>query len=187
MQAESTIPGALQRVAALLADWPHPAALVGGVAIVARVRPRFTEDIDVALVVEPGDEPQLLERLEAHGFAYDEVETREFLQGGLVRAWLPPSREAGIGLDLMFATDRFFRAVIQRATVLDLGGVRLPVATVEDLLLMKLDAYRTVDLDDIISIKDAFERELDMRYVSQQAEHLDVIERLRVYFDANED
>ena len=47
----SGLVSALADCAQLLADWNERAAIVGGVAFVARVRGRLTEDIDVAVVV----------------------------------------------------------------------------------------------------------------------------------------
>ena len=44
------------------------------------------------------------------------------------------------------------------------------MATVEDLLVMKLDANRPLDLDDAIAIKDAFAEKLDLAYVRRQAD-----------------
>ncbi|MBI2377747.1 MAG: nucleotidyl transferase AbiEii/AbiGii toxin family protein [Deltaproteobacteria bacterium] len=116
--SEPSLDLALERVAALLAEWPSAAAIIGGIAIVARVRPRFTEDIDVAIIVPDGDAPKLLELLRRHGFDFDDDETRSFMEGGLVRAWAPPNRALGVGLDLLFANDAFFQALIARATPL---------------------------------------------------------------------
>src|SRR5207244_1258706 len=97
----------------------------------------------------------MLETATRHGFAYDPVETREFLEGGLARLWAPPSKEAGFGLDLLLVDSDFFEEVVRRAEPIEMGGVTLPVATLEDLVLLKLDAHRPIDIDDILAIKDA--------------------------------
>lgn len=54
------------------------------------------------------------------------------------------------------------------------GHATVSVATVEDLLLLKLDANRPIDLDDAIAIKDAFEETLDRRYLAEQGDVLDL-------------
>ena len=65
--------------------------------------------------------------------------------------------------------------ILARATPLNLGRCTLPVASVEDLLLMKLEANRPVDLD---AIKDAFADTLDRAYLRAEAARLDVVARL---------
>lgn len=173
---------ALTRVQGFVQAWGRPAAVIGGIAIVARVRPRTTQDVDLLILATPDEGDRLLELARAHGYEYDEEETREFLAGGFVRLWGPPSRAAGFGLDLLFADSEFLQDVIRRTSPLDLGGVSLPVASIEDLLLLKLEAHRLEDLDDIIAIKDAFEGSIDMDYLTRAAETLGLGDRLETYF-----
>lgn len=45
---------ALRRLAAFLSEWGRGAALIGGMAVVVRVPPRFTDDLD-AIVDVPKD------------------------------------------------------------------------------------------------------------------------------------
>jgi predicted nucleotidyltransferase len=85
-------------------------------------------------------------------------------------------------VDLIFVDSTFLDDVVRRATPIDLGVVTLPVATTEDLLLLKLEAHRTEDLDDILAIKDACAEQLDMTYVRAQAGRLGLLERLELYF-----
>ena len=53
----------------------------------------------------------------------------------------------------------------------------------EDLVLLKLDANRPVDIDDILSIKDAFGATLDYAYLDSWADQLRIRDRLDLYFD----
>jgi hypothetical protein len=177
-----TLPEALRRLAGFLAEWGRPAAIVGGAAMVLRIRARPTRDIDLVLAVEPGGTDRLLDALVRHGYAYDAEETRQFLEGGLVRLWGPPDRATGFGLDVLFVDSPFMELVVQRAARTDLGGVELPVASAEDLLLMKLDANRPVDFEDAIAIKDAVGEALDLEYLRQQAAGLDLTRRLALLF-----
>lgn len=173
---------AVQRLAGLVADGQLRVALIGGVAIVARVRPRTTLDIDILVAAKVQDGEGLLRKAEEHGYAYDAQETQEFLPGGLVRLWGPPSRALGIGLDILFADSPFLNKVLARATPLDLGSATLPVATVEDLLILKLEAHRLEDLDDIIAIKDGLGEQLDLGYLQVELEALGLLDRFQIYF-----
>lgn len=152
-------PLGLARLAGFVSSWPHPAALVGGTAMVARVRARASSDTDL-VIVAPSPAPELLEHAVRHGYGYDATGIEGWLEGGLVRLDGP---EAGV--DLLIADDPFLRQVARRATVVRFGAVELPVATTEDLLLMKLAAPRPVDLDDASAIKDAFGGSLDRVYL----------------------
>jgi predicted nucleotidyltransferase len=152
-------PFGLDRVCAFLDAWPHPAAVVGGLAVVLRVRPRLTRDVDLVAVV-PDDRRVLLDHLRASGYVWNEDDIEEWLDGGLVRA-----RCATAALDVIVADDPFLVDVARRAEPVTVEGRALPVATLEDLLLLKLEAGRPQDLDDALAIKDAFADRLDKGYL----------------------
>ena len=71
---------------------------------------------------------------------------------------------------------------MSRATPVVLGDATLPVATVEDLLVLKLEADRPQDIDDILAIKDAFAERLDLHYVRGHTDRLGISDRLDLYF-----
>ncbi|MCC7534589.1 MAG: nucleotidyl transferase AbiEii/AbiGii toxin family protein [Deltaproteobacteria bacterium] len=178
-----TLSEALARLARFATAWGHPYALVGGGAIVARVQPRLTTDLDLVIAVPEGGADALLALARIHGYAFDEQETRELLEGGLVRLWGPPSVNEGIGVDLMFVDSAFLEQVVERATPLDIAGATLQVASVEDLLLMKLEAGRPQDLDDAIAIKDAFGDRVDRAYLAAWARQLGIERELGSLLD----
>ena len=86
-------------------------------------------------------------------------------------------------MDLLFADDDFLQDVIRRATVVSLGDVQFPTATLEDLVLLKLLANRPIDIDDVLAIKDAFIGELDFDYLATQAAAIGVVDALGFHFD----
>lgn len=175
---DNTFQSEFRRLAGFIKEWRAPCAVVGGAAIIARVQPRFTDDLDLAITVSPTDHQRLLTLARAHGYDFDPKETRDFIEGGLVRLWGPPSKEAGIGLDLLFTVDPLTRSVVQRATPMQIFDVWLPVASPEDLLLMKLEANRGVDVDDAIGIKTVFASSLDREYLNDWADKLGIRARL---------
>ena len=173
---------ALGRLASLLAEWPAPAAIVGGIGIVARVRPRLTTDVDLVITVPLDGVGALLSLAQRHGWEHDSAETAELVKGGLARFWGPPSRAEGVGLDLLFVDSDFLAGLVARATPVAIGDATLPVATVEDLLVMKLEAHRPQDIDDILAIKDAFADCLDSDYVRKHTTALGISDQLELYF-----
>jgi predicted nucleotidyltransferase len=103
------------------------------------------------------------------------------VEGGLVQLWGPPDRRTGVGLDLLFADDALSREVLGRATPVEVDGVPIPVASPEDLILMKLDANRPTDLDDVIALRDAFDASLDRAYLTRMAIHLGIEARVAAF------
>lgn len=173
----------LERLSEFLRDWGRPAAIIGGMAIIARVAARATDDLDALVVATPADGPSLLEVAARHGYTWDAATIQEFLAVGLVRLDPPPGEVSGVPVDLIFADSLFLETVVGRAVPILLGRATLPVATIEDLLLLKLAAERPVDVDDILRIKDAFSRELDYPYLTIQAERLGLGSRLKLYLE----
>ncbi|MBI4705275.1 MAG: nucleotidyl transferase AbiEii/AbiGii toxin family protein [Deltaproteobacteria bacterium] len=183
MEEADAFGAALVRLGGLLAAWPHPAAVIGGVAIGARVLPRTTLDIDVVIAVPQGSERELREHALRHGFLQDPEQSDELLDAGLLRLHTPPSPQEGVGLDVILVDSRFLEQVVARASRVDLGLATLPVASVEDLLLLKLEANRPQDIDDILAIKDACAGFLDLAYVRAEAQRLGVSDLLALYFE----
>jgi predicted nucleotidyltransferase len=143
-------------------------ALVGGLAVSARARPRTTQDVDVAIAVS-GDQQaeQLIATLRAWGY---EVQTvlEQTTKGRLATVRLVPPRdvaqvpvgleeESGVPLvDLLFASSGIEPEVVVSAkAVTILPGLRPPVATTGHLLALKVlaeQANRPQDLSDAIAL-----------------------------------
>jgi len=164
----------LARLARFLTDWGHPFAIVGGVAVIARAQARVTFDVDVAITVPRGREGELLAAAEEHGFSYDADETRHLIDGGLVRLAIPGG---GPGADLMFVDGPFLEELVARATPVAFGALSLPVATTEDLLLMKLESHRPRDIDDAFALLLAGGPALDRDALARRAQALGIGER----------
>jgi len=177
-----TLPSALARAIALMQDLGLRYALIGGGAIIARVRTRATEDLDLLVSPLPADIDSMLEAASRRGYSFDPAE-RELFDEGLVRLWGPPGRGEGVGLDLIVADSPYLAEVIERATPVDLGSGAPSCATLEDLVLLKLEAHRAIDIDDVLAIKDTFRDALDMDYIRTAASSLGLLDRVALYFD----
>lgn len=182
MTLRDTLPAAVARLSRFTHELARPCALIGGVAVIARVFVRATKDIDLLVSCPANEAHALLEVAARHGYAWEESDVQDFLEAGLLRMWGPPSRREGLGLDILLTDSPFNEQVVARATSVEVLGTRVAVATPEDLLLMKLDANRPIDLDDAIAIKDAFADGLDQGYLRAQADRIgeDVRRRLDV-------
>lgn len=158
------------------------AAVIGGLAIIARVKPRTTDDLDIVVAATAADVPRLLEAARGCGYRWKEGDVPDFIEMGLMRLESAAGKENGYGLDIIFADGEMLARVVERATPVSFGGLMLPVATLEDLVLLKLDANRPVDIDDVLSIKDAFGATLDFAYLQRCADELRIRDRLDLYF-----
>jgi predicted nucleotidyltransferase len=109
-----------------------PYLLVGGLASAALGRPRASADID--LLVTPHDARRALQALADAGFDTDEINPH----------WLFKAIKCGVLLDLLFKMkgDIYLDAeMLARATTQVIGGLPVPVAPREDLVVVKALAH----------------------------------------------
>lgn len=159
----------------LIRAWQKPCAVIGGAAMVLRVRARPTRDIDIVIAATREDVDDVLEVARDLAWQYDEdPQSRELAEEGLIQLYRPGDRRSSFGVDLICVDGPFLERVVARATPVTIGATTLPVATVEDLLLLKLEAGRGIDVDDAIAIKDAFGPTLDRSYLAEQADAIGV-------------
>jgi predicted nucleotidyltransferase len=116
-------------------------ALAGGLAVSVRTEPRFTRDIDVAVVVD--DDPaaeRIIFALRHRGYTI--TATVEHLTAGrLATARLTPpgEPEGGILIDLLLASSGVEAEIVAAAERLEVfPGVTVPVCTAAHLVVLKL-------------------------------------------------
>src|SRR5438067_6875625 len=109
-----------------------PFLVIGGVASAVWGRPRYTQDID--LMVRPHDAKHALEVLEEAGF--DTQETFEH--------WLYKGLKNGVIVDVLFQSSGGIyldEEMLERRVLREFGGLKLPLAAPEDLIVMKAIAH----------------------------------------------
>lgn len=156
----------LATAAAVLARAGRDFALVGGLAVSARVEPRFTRDIDLAVAVRDDvDAEALVRHFTNAGFgiaALVEHETAKRL--ATVRLLPPGGHEEGAVVDLLFASSGIERDIIERAELVTVvPDLTVAVATVSDLLVLKLlardDVRRPQDRVDALALAGRLDEE----------------------------
>lgn len=154
----------LQRTKLHLQDVGAKFAIVGGLAVTVRGRPRFTHDIDFAIAVD-GDAmaEQILGYLIRYGYRPVEELDRTDRERLATMRLLPPggtlemleNDEIPI-VDLLFASCGIENEVVADAKLFSVfPGVRLPVALAPHLIAMKVlsnSPRRPQDLADIQSL-----------------------------------
>ena len=157
-----------------------PYAVMGGIAASAWGLPRFTHDIDVAVNLRASETGPLLRTLEERGYVIPE----EFRRGWSDR--LAGTRKLAVkrllgkhvwDVDVFLAESDFLRSALRRRRLVDLDGRQTPLITPEDLIVMKLLAWRPKDqgdIDDLLLVVGA----LDEAYLREWAERLAIRDRL---------
>lgn len=160
-------------VAALrdLATWLHdtqvPGIIIGGVAASLLGRPRVTRDVDALVIVDEREWELFLANGRTYGFIPRLSEPLTFARQA--RVLLLRHETSGIDIDIAFGALPFEEESISRSTWRTIGGVSLPLPTVEDLIIMKAIAHRPRDIVDIESLLDTHPK-LDLRRVRRWVE-----------------
>jgi predicted nucleotidyltransferase len=131
----------LQRVALLLTSARHPWALVGGLAVSARVEPRFTRDIDLTVAVASDEEAEALVRhMMSEGFIVAATLEHDALHRLATVRLLPPGESIdGIVVDLLFASSGIEPEICEAAEPVEVAsGLTVPVARAGHLLAQKI-------------------------------------------------
>ena len=151
----NALEAALRRIATDLDLHHRQWALVGGFAVSARAEPRFTRDIDAAVMVDnDADSEELVRSLLGSRYRLlASVEQDETGRLATVRLACPVDDEAVV-VDLLFASSGIEHEITQSAELTEIvPGLRLPIATTGHLIALKLlardDQTRPQDLMDL--------------------------------------
>lgn len=133
-------------------------ALVGGIAVTARARPRLTRDADVAIAAKDDTDAeaivQSLLRLKYRALAVMEHGPSGRL--ATVRMRMPESSQEGADADLLFASSGIEREIVDDAQPIEVLGVLAPVARRGHLIALKLlarnDDARPNDRADLLAL-----------------------------------
>jgi len=151
----NTLEAALRRLAADLELHHREWALVGGFAVSARAEPRFTRDIDAAVLVDDdADSEDLVRSLLAQRYGLL-ASVEQDHTGSLATVRLAcPVGDGDVVVDLLFASSGIEPEIIQAADMTEVvPGLDLPIATTGHLIALKVlardDQSRPQDLADL--------------------------------------
>lgn len=141
---------ALKAVVRLISALEQPAAIIGGIAVIAHGFARATGDIDLAVVALPDQVPQLLRAATSAGFRARIRDAASFAQKNYVL--LLEHVSTGVPVDLSLALQDFERRALTKPVSRKLGAVTVPVAPLTALLIYKMVASRPKDVDDVLAL-----------------------------------
>lgn len=147
MTADAALLAALAACASALRHIGRPAMIIGGLAVIARGVPRQTVDIDATMWAEGLDVDVILPTLAAEGLVPRAADAVAFARERHVL--LLRHEPTGTPLELILACLPFERSALERAELVDFGGVSVPAAIPEDLIIYKAVAWRDRDRSDV--------------------------------------
>lgn len=120
---------------------------IGGLAVALVGRPRITEEIDGIVLLEKMSVREFLRRARAGGFPYRVPDAAAFAEES--RVFLLRHAETSVPIDLSIGFLPFEEETVRRANAISVKGLEVPVATPEDLVVLKAIAGRPRDIVDI--------------------------------------
>ena len=127
--------------------------------------PRVTQDVDLALLAGFGSEDSFIAPLLA-AYTPRIANAAEFARQHRTVLLQAP---AGAGIDVSLAGSPFEERMIDRATPFEFEpGIAIRTCSAEDLVVLKLFAYRALDIRDAESVVLRKKREIDWGYISDQ-------------------
>lgn len=151
----------LRRIFGDLSSLGRHGALVGGLAVSVRTEPRFTRDVDVAVVVsDDADAERLIHAMQERGYrAFGLVEQAATSRLAAIRLEnaVEANGRGGDVVDLLFASSGIEAEIVTAADSVEiLPGVRIPVATTGHLIALKVlshdDKKRPIDRADLLAL-----------------------------------
>jgi len=159
-----------------------PYAIIGGVAACLQSKVRATADIDVVISTDETKLDALVADAKAHGFTPRRADPVGF--AAVNRIVLLTHLGDEINVDMSLADLAFERELIAKAKRIAALGVRVPLARPEELIAMKVLAFRNRDVRDIESLLDAHPR-INLKQVTRwvtllavAAEQPEILDRL---------
>jgi predicted nucleotidyltransferase len=149
----------------LLAWWRKAqirGVIIGGLAVAFRGKARTTRDVDAVIFLEGVRLSNFLGLGERFSFQPRIPDALAYAREN--RVLLLHHGASNVRVDLSLGALPFENAVLERAQTVKVGRLAVPVATVEDLLVLKAIANRTVDKGDMEGLLD-LNADVDIAYV----------------------
>jgi hypothetical protein len=162
--AETELTEAVRRLAVVFARRQISHALIGGLAVGLRGRPRATKDADFVVSVPALALPGLLNDLIAEGFQIDVADA--------IRQWsadrLLVFSIGQVRIDWMQPVIPLYATVLKTALPEQWQDAQVRVATLEGLILTKMVAFRSQDQADIETLLVANRDTVDLELIRRE-------------------
>jgi Nucleotidyl transferase AbiEii toxin, Type IV TA system len=138
---------------------------IGGLAVQRWGEPRVTRDIDLTVLAGFGNEERIIDPL-LKNYAARIQDAREF---ALRRRVLLLAAPGGAGIDVLLGALPYEEKLINNATPFAFSPeLEIRTCSAEDLIVLKLFAYRPLDVRDAEGVANRNRGCLDWRYIEEQ-------------------
>ncbi len=139
--------------------------MIGGLALLRWGEPRFTRDVDVTLLCSFGAEEEFVAPILSSGYRGRIPDAAEFARSS--RVLLVESAE-GVPIDIALGGLPFEELMVERSSAFEFApGCALRTCSAEDLLILKLFAFRPRDVLDAETVVVRQRGVLDWPYVER--------------------
>ena len=153
--------------------------IVGGIAAAYHGIERGTKDIDLVIEVTATDVQRVSEALKAGGLDAPPEEVN--LLRKVAKWYFFNDIETHLAVHIWSPQDDFQQASFDRRIQVDFDGHPLWLASVEDMVLMKLQARRIKDILDLQGLWARQQGRLDIDYLRRWAEKLNLTPHLELF------
>jgi hypothetical protein len=162
--SHKTAPAKLLAAAAgAIEKWCDGWYLFGAQAVMVWGRPRLTADVDVTIRLRSEDTASFRHDMEQAGFRLRVSDPEPLLARTRVLPFLHVATQ--LPLDVVLAGPGIEDRFIERAIRIEIEGLSVPVASPEDLIVMKVLAGRPKDLEDVRTVLTERLTKLDVAYL----------------------
>lgn len=136
----------IKKLAQSLTKRNIPYIIIGGQAAMLYRSPRFTNDIDISLGIGAESLSVLLSVVNDINLRILEDNPIDFVNRTMV---LPVIDESGLRVDFILTQTQYEKEAIQRAVKIDVQGIPVCYASIEDVIIQKIFAGRAIDIEDV--------------------------------------
>lgn len=175
---------AFQQTANLFKRLGEDFVVVGGLATSFHGEPRMTQDVDLLLQLARKPLLDLATRMRDAGFDIDPNEAaQQWDRLGFTHAFYEGTR-----IDLLSGSNEFQRSVFERASSAAILDQRVRLASVEDCILMKAQAWRLKDVPIAVELVERHESSINREYLYDwvsklEPNHPEIRARVNALFD----
>lgn len=140
--------------------------IIGGIAVLAWGEPRTTFDVDIVIALFPARLEMVISDFIRYGFTIRKDAVKRLRRG------LATKLKHGIySVDLRLSSFTLDKQAVRRARYIKVAGVRIPIASKEDLIVYKVAGFNYQDKADIEGILHR-QRRIDFDYITNSARQL---------------
>ncbi|MBN8570365.1 MAG: nucleotidyl transferase AbiEii/AbiGii toxin family protein [Ignavibacteria bacterium] len=142
-----------------------PYMIIGGQAVLYYGYPRFTEDIDITLGMEISDSQKILSILKEINCKALVNDPLDFIKS----TWVLPVEEIveKIKIDFTFSFSEYETQAIKNSILVSYENKKIHFCSVDDLIIHKIFAGRSRDLDDVKNIYFSNIDKLNIEYITK--------------------